>query len=170
VALDVGAAAGGFTAAVLGAGARRVYAVDAGYGQLAGWLRQNPRVTNLERTNLADLDAGVIPDSIDLITMDLAYLGIASAAPQLERLRIAEDADLVALVKPTYELRLPRPPTRQAVLARAVAVARAGLEKLPWRVVASMQSPLPGARGAVEFFLHARRQASISSGFAPDTH
>jgi 23S rRNA (cytidine1920-2'-O)/16S rRNA (cytidine1409-2'-O)-methyltransferase len=157
VALDVGAAAGGFTAALLNAGARAVYAVDAGHGQLAGWLRQDPRVRSLERTNLANLDPSVVPDRVDLITMDLSYLGIATAAPQLERLRIADNADLLALVKPMYELHLSTPPTSQGALARAVAVARRGVERLPWRVVASVESPLPGSRDAVEFFLHGYR-------------
>jgi 23S rRNA (cytidine1920-2'-O)/16S rRNA (cytidine1409-2'-O)-methyltransferase len=159
-ALDVGAAAGGFTAALLGARARVVYAVDAGHGQLAGWLRQHPRVRNLERTNLAHLDPSVIPERIELITMDLSYLSVATAAPQLERLRISDSADLVALVKPMYELGLARAPTIRGALARAVDLARAGVEQLSWRVIASMQSPRPGTRGAIEYFVHAHRQAN----------
>jgi 23S rRNA (cytidine1920-2'-O)/16S rRNA (cytidine1409-2'-O)-methyltransferase len=169
VALDVGAAAGGFTAALLIAGAHVVYAVDAGHGQLAGWLRQNSRVRSFERTNLADLDPSVIADRIELITMDLSYLGISTAVPQLERIRIADSADLVALVKPMYELRLPTPPRSQRALARAVAVARCGVEQLPWRVVASVESPLPGSRGAVEFFLHAHRMVNRTGSTNGDT-
>ena len=63
IALDAGAAAGGFTATLLAAGAARVYAVDVGHGQLRGSLRQDPRVVVLERTNLADLDTTVVPDA-----------------------------------------------------------------------------------------------------------
>jgi 23S rRNA (cytidine1920-2'-O)/16S rRNA (cytidine1409-2'-O)-methyltransferase len=162
IAVDVGAAAGGFTAALLDAGAHVVYAVDAGHGQLVGALRQNPRVPNLERTNLADLDPSVVPDRIDLITIDLAYLGIAGAAPQLERLRIADDADLIALVKPMFELHLASPPVDPRALAEAVAVARAGLERLPWRVTTSMRSPTLGVRGAIEYFLCAYRQPTTT--------
>src|SRR5207248_8695281 len=82
VALDVGAAAGGFTRALLAAGARRVYAVDAGYGQLLGSLRQDPRVVNLEATNLGELSVDLIPDQVELVTLDLSYLALAAAVPQ----------------------------------------------------------------------------------------
>jgi 23S rRNA (cytidine1920-2'-O)/16S rRNA (cytidine1409-2'-O)-methyltransferase len=69
---------------LLEAGAARVYAVDAGHGQLLGSLRQDPRVVVLERTNLGDLTRGLVPDELDVITMDLSYLPIARAAPQLD--------------------------------------------------------------------------------------
>jgi 23S rRNA (cytidine1920-2'-O)/16S rRNA (cytidine1409-2'-O)-methyltransferase len=78
VVVDVGAAAGGFTTALLRAGARRVYAVDTGYGQLLGSLRLDHRVVNLERTNVAALDVKVVPDTVDLVTMDLSYTKIAT--------------------------------------------------------------------------------------------
>ena len=81
VALDLGAAAGGFTRVLLDAGAARVYAVDAGFGQLLGSLRQDPRVVVLERVNLGDLDASHVPEAIDLITIDLSYLSLREAFP-----------------------------------------------------------------------------------------
>src|SRR5262249_56223844 len=68
VALDVGAAAGGFTRVLLRAGARRVYAVDAGYGQLLGSLRQDPRVVNLEATNLRQFNPPLLPETLALLT------------------------------------------------------------------------------------------------------
>src|SRR5439155_6075463 len=97
IALDVGAAAGGFTRALLDAGARRVYAVDAGHGQLLGSLRQDERVVNLEATNLALLDRALVPDTIDLVTLDLSYLSLAAAVPQLESIWLAAGAEAVAL-------------------------------------------------------------------------
>jgi 23S rRNA (cytidine1920-2'-O)/16S rRNA (cytidine1409-2'-O)-methyltransferase len=157
VALDLGAAAGGFTQALLDAGAARVYAVDVGHGQLRGSLRQDPRVVNLERTNLAKLDSGKVPEPIGLISMDLSYLSIASALPQLHALTIKAEADLIALVKPAYELNLPRPPTDNVLLTAAVAHAADGLSSSGWRVLASDQSPERGSRGAIEYLLHARR-------------
>jgi 23S rRNA (cytidine1920-2'-O)/16S rRNA (cytidine1409-2'-O)-methyltransferase len=81
VALDLGAAAGGFTRVLLDAGAARVYAVDAGFGQLLGSLRQEPRVVVLERVNLGNLDCRRIPDAIELITIDLSYLSLSEAFP-----------------------------------------------------------------------------------------
>jgi 23S rRNA (cytidine1920-2'-O)/16S rRNA (cytidine1409-2'-O)-methyltransferase len=157
VAIDLGAAAGGFTKALLDGDAARVYAVDVGFGQLLGSLRQDDRVVVLERVNLAQLDSTLIPDQIDIVTMDLSYLGIARAAPQLAPLRIATDADCIALVKPMYELGLQRPPEDDATLRRAVDVAAFGLAQAGWRVVAALRSPERGSRGAIEFLIHARR-------------
>ncbi len=108
VALDVGAAAGGFTRVLLAAGAERVYAVDAGHGQLLGSLRQETRVVNLKATNLGALDTRLVPDTIELFTIDISYLSLAAAAPQLDRVRIADRARLIALVKPTVRARARR--------------------------------------------------------------
>lgn len=158
IALDLGAAAGGFTRVLLAAGAQRVYAVDAGHGQLLGSLRRDPRVVNLERTNLGELDCHLVPDRIDVVTLDLSYLSIAAAVAQLDRLALAADADLVALVKPMFELRLAEPPRDPASLREALRRASAGVEAAGWRVAGSVESPTPGARGALELLLHARRR------------
>ncbi len=95
-AADIGASTGGFTGALLHAGARRVYAIDAGHGQLLGSLRNDGRVVNLENTNLGSLNPGLVPETIDVITVDLSYLALAQAGRQLECLGIAPDADLLA--------------------------------------------------------------------------
>jgi len=158
VALDLGAAAGGFTRALLGAGARHVYAVDAGYGQLLGSLRQSVRVVSLEGTNLAALDRRLVPDVVDLVTMDLSYLSVATAVGQLARLAVAPNADLVALVKPMFELRLGHAPDEPTLLAEALQRAIEGVERAAWRVAGHMRSPVHGGRGAVELLLHARRR------------
>jgi 23S rRNA (cytidine1920-2'-O)/16S rRNA (cytidine1409-2'-O)-methyltransferase len=157
VALDAGAAAGGFTRALLTAGARRVYAVDAGFGQLAGSLRQDARVVALERTNLGELDGRLVADEIELVTLDLSYLAIADAVPQLESLRLAQRCELVALVKPQFELGLSAPPRDEQRLEQARARAEAGITAAGWAVLGSIRSAHPGARGAVEFFAHARK-------------
>jgi 23S rRNA (cytidine1920-2'-O)/16S rRNA (cytidine1409-2'-O)-methyltransferase len=157
VALDVGASTGGFTRVLLRAGATRCYAVDVGHGQLLGSLRCDSRVVNLESTNLGDLNRGLVPEAIDLITMDLSYLSLASAVPQLDRIAIAGDADLVVLVKPMFELGLPALPEEGVLLKRAVVQAIQGIELGHWKVLAQMESPVRGAGGAIEFFLRARR-------------
>jgi 23S rRNA (cytidine1920-2'-O)/16S rRNA (cytidine1409-2'-O)-methyltransferase len=159
VALDLGAAAGGFTRVLLRAGAARVYAVDAGHGQLLGSLRQHPAVVNLERTNLGELSTALVPDPIDLVTADLSYISLARAIPQLEgRVTLAATAELLALVKPMFELALPEPPTDRPALAEAVDRAAAGVEAAGWKVGGTCPSPVTGARGSVEFLLHARRR------------
>jgi 23S rRNA (cytidine1920-2'-O)/16S rRNA (cytidine1409-2'-O)-methyltransferase len=162
VALDVGAAAGGFTRVLLEAGARRVYAVDAGHGQLLGSLRQDPRVVNLEATNVADLTPVLVPESVEVVSIDVSYLSLSAAAAQLDRIRLAPSADLVGLVKPMFELRRATAPVDDASLAAALAAAVAGVEAAGWTVVSSMASPVLGARGARELLLHARRDAADS--------
>ena len=157
IAADIGASTGGFTTALLEAGAARVYAVDAGHGQLLGSLRVDPRVVNLEGVNLGDLDHRHIPDVVDVITIDLAYLALAAAAPQLERLRLAATADLVALVKPMFELGLASPPDTVELLDTAVRHASLGLTATGWQIIATTPSPVTGRRGAIELLLHARR-------------
>jgi 23S rRNA (cytidine1920-2'-O)/16S rRNA (cytidine1409-2'-O)-methyltransferase len=157
VALDVGASTGGFTRVLLRAGATRCYAVDVGHGQLLGSLRCDSRVVNLESTNLGDFNRRLVPEAVDLITMDLSYLSLASAVPQLDRIAIADDADLIVLVKPMFELGLPALPEEGALLKRAVVRAIQGIELGRWKVLAQMESPVRGAGGAIEFFLRARR-------------
>jgi 23S rRNA (cytidine1920-2'-O)/16S rRNA (cytidine1409-2'-O)-methyltransferase len=155
--LDVGAAAGGFTRVLLDGGAARVYAVDAGFGQLLGSLRQDPRVVNLEATNVSKLDARLVPDPIDVVTIDVSYLALAAAVAQLGRVVLADDANLVGLVKPMFELRLPTAPTDQQTVAAAVERAAIGIAAAGWEVIGTTPSPVLGGRGAVEALLHARR-------------
>lgn len=158
VAVDIGAAAGGFTTALLDRDVHRVYAVDVGYGQLLGSLRQDPRVVNLERTNVAALGTELVPEPVELIAMDLSYLQVAAAVPQLEGLHIVHRADLLALVKPTFELRRSRLEIRPDAVRHALSTAESAIAGGPWDVV-STTLPVPsGADGAVEAFVHARRR------------
>ena len=156
VALDVGAAAGGFTRVLLSAGARRVYAVDAGHGQLLGSLRQDPRVVNLEATNVAALDRRQVPEPVDVVTVDVSYLSLSAAVAQLDRIELAGGAELIGLVKPMFELRRATAPVDEASLQAALDTAIAGVAAGGWTVTASIASPVTGARGARELLLHAR--------------
>jgi 23S rRNA (cytidine1920-2'-O)/16S rRNA (cytidine1409-2'-O)-methyltransferase len=157
VCLDLGAAAGGFTRVLLEAGAARVYAVDVGFGQLLGSLRQDPRVLNLEATNVSKLDTRLIPEPIEVVTVDVSYLALASAVSQLDRIVLRDGADLVGLVKPMFELRLPTAPVDRETVEAAVERAALGIEAAGWEVLGTMASPVLGGRGAVEALLHARR-------------
>lgn len=157
VAFDCGASTGGFTTALLEAGAARVYAVDVGFGQLLGSLRQDERVVNMERTNIADAR---VNEEIDVVTLDLSYLSLADGLPQLD-LDLAAAADLVALVKPMFELHLAAlPDDQRAALPAAIDAAAAGAVAAGWTVVASCESPVLGRNGAVEGFIHATRPIS----------
>jgi 23S rRNA (cytidine1920-2'-O)/16S rRNA (cytidine1409-2'-O)-methyltransferase len=156
-ALDLGASSGGFTSVLVERGAAAVHAVDVGHGQLLGSLRQNPRVHNLERTNLADVTAELLGAPVDLMTADLSYLSLAKAIGQVERVEFAAGADLIALVKPMFELGLGALPTDEDSFTAAVDLAVAGVERLPWSVRGVIRSPVLGNRGAIEFLLHAVR-------------
>lgn len=157
VALDVGASTGGFTTALLEAGAVRVYAVDAGHGQLLGSLRQDPRVVNLEAVNVGELGTALVPEPVEVVTVDVTYLRLCDAVAQLDRIVVA-GADLVGLVKPMFELRRATAPGDRGSLDAALAVAVAGVEAAGWRVRGTMDSPVTGRRGAAEMLLWARRE------------
>ena len=156
VALDLGASAGGFTRVLLAAGAARVYAVDVGFGQLLGSLRQHPLVVNLERTNLSDLTTALVPAPVEVVTADLSYVSLRSALPQLD-VEVASGADLLAVVKPQFELGRGASPADEVSLTAAGRGAEEGARAAGWSPRAVVESPVSGARGAVELFLHARR-------------
>ncbi len=158
VVVDVGASTGGFTQAWLDAGAARVHAVDVGHGQLRGSLRQDARVVTWERTNVADLSTALIPETVEAISIDVSYLSLSSAVAQLSALVLAPGADLLGLVKPMFELRLPTIPQDREVLDRARDTALAGVGATGWTVVAADECPVRGGRGAIEFFIHATRR------------
>ncbi|MDT5017479.1 MAG: rRNA (cytidine1920-2-O)/16S rRNA (cytidine1409-2-O)-methyltransferase, partial [Mycobacterium sp.] len=158
--LDAGASTGGFTEVLLDRGARHVVAADVGYGQLAWSLRNDPRVTVLERTNVRELTADAIGGPADVVVADLSFISLARVLPALTSCA-SVDADIVPMVKPQFEVGKDRvgaggvvsePQLRtEAVLA----VARRAAE-LHWRTVAVTASPLPGPSGNVEYFLRLR--------------
>src|SRR5215472_3689212 len=161
--LDAGASTGGFTDALLRAGAGHVVAVDVGYGQLAWSLRGDPRVTVLERVNVRELRPGQVAPPPGLVVADLSFISLATVLPAL--VDCAEpDADFVLLVKPQFEVGRDRvgrggvvrdPGLRaEAVSAVAAAAASHGLG-----VAGVTASPLPGPAGNVEYFLWLRRGA-----------
>ena len=116
----------------------------------------------MERTNLGDLSPIPRDEPIDVVTMDLSYLSIADAVPQIETLVFSPDADLIALVKPMFELGLDTPPEDDPSLHRALELAVAGVERSPWQVANTMPSPVTGSKGAREFLLHGRRTSDVS--------
>ena len=160
VCLDLGASAGGFTTALLARGARRVYAVEAGVGQLAGSLRNDARVVNLEGHNLGLLDTKMIPEPVEFVTIDLSYLALEAAVPQLDRVRLHPSAELLALVKPTFELRLATLASAADEVVKAVGLAASAVESCGWEILGQCTAPPTGRRGAHEVFLHARRHTS----------
>jgi 23S rRNA (cytidine1920-2'-O)/16S rRNA (cytidine1409-2'-O)-methyltransferase len=169
VALDIGASTGGFTEVLLARGARRVYAVDVGHGQLAWTLRQDPRVVLRERVNARYLGRTEIPEPVDIIACDASFIGLATLLPAPIKLAAAE-AVLVALVKPQFEAGREHvgrggivrdPAVHEEVCARIAewVAARPG-----WTVLGLVESPIRGADGNREFLLCARRTAANGRG------
>ncbi|MEJ2660319.1 MAG: TlyA family RNA methyltransferase [Desulfobacteraceae bacterium] len=102
VCLDVGASTGGFTDCLLQHGARKVYAVDVGYGQLAWKLRQDARVVAIERTNIRHMDAGLVPAPVDLATIDTSFISLKIVVPAVLKF-VKPRAMVLALIKPQFE-------------------------------------------------------------------
>jgi 23S rRNA (cytidine1920-2'-O)/16S rRNA (cytidine1409-2'-O)-methyltransferase len=162
-AVDAGASTGGFTDVQLRRGATRVVAVDVGYGQLAWTLRQDERVTVLDRTNVRDLTAEMVGDVADLVVADLSFISLTTVLPALAAVA-ADDGDLVLMVKPQFEVGrgqlgkngVVRDPDQRAdaVLTVVERAADLGLG-----VAGVCASPLPGPAGNVEYFVWLRRGA-----------
>jgi 23S rRNA (cytidine1920-2'-O)/16S rRNA (cytidine1409-2'-O)-methyltransferase len=103
VCLDVGASTGGFTDCLLRCGARRVYAVDVGYGQLAWKLRRDPRVVVIERTNIRHMPFETIGEALDLVTIDVSFISLRTVVPAVLKFTKINTA-ILALIKPQFEV------------------------------------------------------------------
>ncbi len=156
--LDVGASTGGFTDCVLRRGARRVVAVDVGYGQFAWRLRQDPRVTLLERTNARNLRPEDLPFRPDLAVIDVSFISLRLILPAVKEALLAR-GEIVALVKPQFEVGrgqvgrggVVRDPPLHRSAVRSVSDAALALDLT---VRGECESPLVGPKGNKEFFLH----------------
>lgn len=162
--LDAGASTGGFTDCLLQRGASAVAAVDVGYGQLDLRLRNDERVSVLERTNIRDLVPDDLPWRADMVVADLSFISLTLVLPALRRCAM-DAADFVLLVKPQFEAGrdavgrggVVRDPSEwRAALAK---VAAAG-ESLGLGVAGATYSDPPGPAGNREFFIHLRAGAS----------
>jgi 23S rRNA (cytidine1920-2'-O)/16S rRNA (cytidine1409-2'-O)-methyltransferase len=162
VALDIGASTGGFTDVLLHEDARRVYAVDVGHGQLAWSLRHDARVVVLERTNARHLTAAEVPEPVDVVTCDASFIGLETVLPASLALA-APSADLVALIKPQFEVGPDRVGkggvVRDPALHTEVCdrIAHWLGERPGWQVRGIVESPIRGPEGNIEFLIAAHR-------------
>ncbi len=165
VCLDLGASTGGFTDALLRRGARKVWAVDVGAGQLHPAIAQDERVINLEKTHARDLTPALITDEIDLVVADVSFISLRKALPPALTL-VAPGAFLVALVKPQFELGPDGVGKGGIVRDGAARGARVAAEianwlatEHGWAPLGVIDSPIEGGDGNRELLLGARRQA-----------
>ncbi len=158
VAVDVGASTGGFTETLLERGAARVYAVDVGRGQLHEKLRQDPRVVVRDRVNARALSPQVVPEPCSLGVVDVSFISVRKVLPALLSV-LAPRASVVVLVKPQFEVgrfQVGRGGlVKDAALhLQAVRDVAAAAQRVGYAVRGACASPLPGAEGNREFFLH----------------
>ena len=154
---DVGASTGGFTDVMLKSGARKVYAIDVGYGQLDVSLRNDPRVVNREKVNARHLEASDFGERIDFASIDVSFISLKLILPAVAKFL---EGELVALIKPQFEVGkkdvgkggiVRDDAKRSEAVASVVAFAR----ELGFEVKGVIESPVKGAEGNVEFLMYA---------------
>jgi 23S rRNA (cytidine1920-2'-O)/16S rRNA (cytidine1409-2'-O)-methyltransferase len=161
VCLDIGASTGGFTDCLLQHGAQHVYAVDVGYGQLAWKLRQDPRVTVIERTNARYISPRDVPERVDLVTIDVSFISLRLIVPAMMPL-MKPAADVIALVKPQFEVGKGQVGkggvVKDAQLHRQVLGSlRDFFESTGLSLQGEIPSPILGPKGNKEFLVFLRR-------------
>ena len=168
VCLDVGASTGGFTDCLLQRGAKRVYALDVGYGQLDQRLREDPRVVVMERVNARHLGPDAIGRPCELITVDVSFISLAKVVPALIP-HLAEAGHLVTLIKPQFEAGREQVGkggiVRDETVRRRVIAERVDeLAALGLCCLGTVDSAVPGAGGNVEAVAAFRRAPSTAAG------
>ncbi len=163
IAADVGASTGGFTDLMLSRGAGKVYAVDVGRGLLHWKLRSDPRVVCLEGVNARTLSPELVPEKVDLLSMDVSFISATKILPAADSV-MKEGALAFILVKPQFEA--PREDVPHGGVVTDDNVRRAALEKvcaaasaLGWRLIDASDSPLKGPKGNREFVALFRKEA-----------
>jgi 23S rRNA (cytidine1920-2'-O)/16S rRNA (cytidine1409-2'-O)-methyltransferase len=161
VAMDVGASTGGFTDCLLQRGARRIYAVDVGYGQLDWRLRQDPRVVVMDRCNIRHLEPSTIAEAVQLVVIDVSFISLTLVLPNVMRF-LGPDGRLIALVKPQFEVGkgqvgrggIVRNDRQRSEVVDKVLGCAAGLGLAP---IGALDSPIAGTKGNREILVGLRR-------------
>ncbi|MGA3308515.1 MAG: TlyA family RNA methyltransferase [Xanthobacteraceae bacterium] len=160
VCLDVGASTGGFSEVLVARGARRVYAIDVGRGQLHASLRGRDEIVSMEETDIRTLDAAGLAELPDFAAVDVSFISFKQVAPSISKL-LQPRAFIVALIKPQFEAGrrdIKKGIVREAAVHEAVcADIAAFLAAQGWRVGGRMPSPILGGDGNREFFVEAER-------------
>jgi 23S rRNA (cytidine1920-2'-O)/16S rRNA (cytidine1409-2'-O)-methyltransferase len=162
VVLDVGASTGGFTDCLLQEGARKVYALDVGYGQLAWKVREDPRVVVIERTNIRHFDGADLDEKPSLAVVDVSFISLKTVLPAVIPL-LAQEAQILALIKPQFEALREEIGAHgvvddAAVHDRVIVEIAQCCEAQKLYVAGTCASPLTGPAGNREFFILARKK------------
>jgi 23S rRNA (cytidine1920-2'-O)/16S rRNA (cytidine1409-2'-O)-methyltransferase len=157
VCADIGASTGGFTDLMLQRGARKVYAIDVGYGQLDWKLRNDPRVVNLERTNIRYVDPALIDEAPSFISIDVSFISLKLVLPVAVSL-LAQGGQIVALIKPQFEAERNQVGKKgiirdEAVREEVIGKVRGYASDNGLTVADIIASPITGAKGNVEYLM-----------------
>ncbi len=161
VAMDIGASTGGFTDCMLQNGAKKVFSVDVGYGQLAWKLRTDERVVNMERTNIRYVTPEDIGEELDFASIDVAFISLRLVLPVAEKL-LKENGELVALIKPQFEAGREKvgkkgvvrePSVHREVICEVTQFA----QECGFCVLGLEFSPIRGPEGNIEYLMYAKK-------------
>ncbi len=173
ICMDVGASTGGFTDCMLQNGAKKVYSVDVGYGQLAWSLRTDERVVNLERQNARYLTREIVPDCIDFVSIDVSFISLRIILPAIRDL-LSDGAGLACLIKPQFEAGREKVGKKGVVKDKAVHIevveTICNFAKDNGYSVCGLQfSPIKGPEGNIEYlaYLNKSEEAYLFDGFDP---
>ena len=165
--MDIGASTGGFTDCMLQHGAKKVYAIDVGYGQLAWKLRMDERVINLERTNVRYITKEQVPDPVDFFSVDVSFISLCLVLPAARAL-MKDHAQAVCLIKPQFEAGREKvgkkgvvkdPKVHEEVIKKIILFA----QENGFCVLGLDFSPVKGPRGNIEYLLHLQKEEVVES-------
>ena len=172
VIMDIGSSTGGFTDVCLRNGAKKVYSIDVGYGQLDWKLRNDPRVTVMERTNARYLDDGMFSEKPEITVMDVSFISIRLILPAAAGI-MGDDGVFYTLIKPQFEAG--RENVGKNGVVRDPEIHRSVLEEITtfawemgWCIVNLDYSPITGPKGNIEFLAEIRKQDGIRKGITSD--
>lgn len=173
ICMDVGASTGGFTDCMLQNGAVKVYSVDVGYGQLAWKLRSDPRVVNLERTNIRYITEEQVPDKIDFASVDVSFISLCLVLPAIYPI-LSDDGECVCLIKPQFEAG--REKVGKKGVVREKNVHSEVIEKIynfaieaGFSVAGLDYSPIKGPEGNIEYLIYLKKQEEADANVDIDT-
>ncbi|MFA5360376.1 MAG: TlyA family RNA methyltransferase [Candidatus Paceibacterota bacterium] len=153
--LDVGSATGGFTDCLLQRGARHIYAVDVGYGQLDQKLRKQSKVSVYEKTDIRNLKK--LPEKVDLVTIDVSFISLLLVLPHIPKL-LKHPGEIIALIKPQFEV---GPGKVKKGIVRDEKLRTLAIEKIKrwisdrnWQIKGLIESPIKGKFGNIEYLIY----------------
>ncbi|MDH4028130.1 MAG: TlyA family RNA methyltransferase [Nitrospirota bacterium] len=161
-AMDIGASTGGFTDCLLQHGAKKVYAIDVGYGQFEWSLRRSEKVFLMEKTNIRYLDRDMVPDEIDIAAVDVSFISLLKVMPNISGF-LKTSGEVVALIKPQFEAGrkdvgkggVVRDEARRLEI---VSMIKTEFENMGFDVLGTTTSPVKGPKGNVEYLIYSRKK------------